>query len=103
MKRILTVMSASTASVVLSALVIFAAQECPVSSGEFEKLVQSNLKNQCLIVAKNCTTESDTVQQRLDALRVEIAKGNLVYSVDELKTLREQLGWIERESANQVI
>jgi len=103
MKRILTVVSAAAASVLLSALVIFGEQSCPVSSGQFEKLVQSNVKNQCLIVARNCIDEFSTVQQRIDELRVEIAKGSTVYTADELRAFQEQLGWIEKESGNQII
>lgn len=103
MKRRITVITTIAASLLLSALTILAAENCPIPSGEFDKLVQSNFKNQCLIVAKNCSSETATVQQRLDELRVEIAKGRTVYNADELRMMREQLGWIERDSGNQII
>lgn len=103
MKKIAAMISAVTVSLLLSAVSILGAEQCPVSSGEFHKLVQSNFKNQCLIVAKNCATASDSVQQRVNELRVEIAKGQAVYTPNELKALKEQLEWIDSSSGNQFI
>ena len=103
MKRIGNILVVSAASVLFSAVPILAAPRCPVSSGEFDQLIRSNMKDQCLIVAKNCADESDTVQQRVNQLRVEIAKGSYVYSANELRTLKEQLNWIETESGNRFI
>lgn len=103
MKRIATLISVMSASMLLSAITILAAESCPVSFGEYEKLVQSNFKNQCLIVAKNCATDADTVQQRVNDLRKEIAKGLDVYAPNELRGLKEQLKWIEYDSDNQFI
>lgn len=103
MKKIAAVMFSLTTIVLFSAGTIRGADQCPVSSGEFDKLVQSNFKNQCLIVAKNCTNESNTVQQRVDQLRQEIAKGQDVYTPSELRTLKEQLEWIASSSGNQFI
>jgi len=103
MKKFAATTSILTLATLLSALPILAAASCPVSFGEYDKLIQSNMKDQCLIVAKNCATETDTVQQRVNALRIEIAKGNYVYSNDELKALREQLRWIQADSGNQII
>lgn len=87
----------------LSALPVLAAEVCPVSFGEYDKLVQSDFKNQCLIVARNCTVGTDSVQQRVNDLRVEIAKGRYVYSSGEIGILKEQLKWIEADSANRII
>ena len=93
----------SAATVLFAALPVLAAPSCPVSSNEFDKLVQSNIQNQCLLVAKNCAGESDTVQQRVNQLRMEIAKGGYVYSPNELRMLREQLQWIKADSGNRFI
>jgi len=103
MKNIVKIFSLMTTALLLSAIAILAAEQCSVSFGEYEKLVQSNVKNQCLVVAKNCATEANTVQQRVNELRVEIAKGSDVYTPDELMTLKKQLQWIESDSGNQFI
>lgn len=103
MKKLTTLISTLTISILLSAVTTIASDQCPVSFGEFDKLVQSNIKNQCLIVAKNCATDVNTVQQRVNELRVEIAKGLDVYSPNELRVLKEQLKWIDSDSSNQFI
>ena len=90
MKRIATVISVLTASILFSAIAILGAENYPMLFGSYGKGGQSNLKNQCLIVAKNCATESSTVQQRVNDLRKEIAKGYNVYTPTELNILKEQ-------------
>ena len=101
MKRRVMVRGVVVTSMLFSATAI--AATCPVSSSEFDKLVQSDMKDQCLIVAKNCGTETSSVQQRVNELRGEIAKGLDVYSPSELRALKEQLKWIETDSGNQFI
>jgi hypothetical protein len=103
MKRRAALISTVAIFMLLSASTILGAAQCPVSNREYDKLVQSNFKNQCLIVAKNCATESNTVQQRVNELRVEIAKGLDVYTPNELRALKEQLKWINSSSSNQFI
>jgi hypothetical protein len=103
MKRMGRSIVVSAAAVLFAAVPLLAAPSCPVSSGEFDRLVQSNMKDQCLIVARNCADESATVQQRVNQLRVEIAKGSYVYTPNELRALKEQLQWIETDSGNGFI
>jgi len=103
MKKIGSMIVLSTVSVLLSALPLLADPTCPVSSREIDQLIKSNFKDQCLIVAKNCAGEPSSVQQRVNELRREIAKGRYVYSADELRMLKEQLNWIETESGNRII
>jgi len=55
-------------------------------------------KDQCLIVAKNCSDQSDAVMKRVERLNKEIDKGASVYTPDELKMLQDQLNWIYYES-----
>lgn len=102
MNKIIASMSVAVSSMLISAAMSTAA-ECPVSSSEFDTLVKSNMKDQCLIVAKNCGTETSSVQQRVNELRNEIAKGTDVYTPGELRVLNEQLKWIESDSGNGVI
>lgn len=103
MKKIATLISTLAIFLLFSVITILAADQCPVSFGEYNKLVQSNFKNQCLIVAKNCATKSTSVQQRVNDLRIEIAKGRDVYTPNELRALKEQLNWIDSNSSNQFI
>jgi hypothetical protein len=99
MKRLVTIISVVTASMLFSAMAILA-DEYSGSIGSYGEGVQSNQKNECLLVAKNCATDSSTVQQRAMDLRKEIAKGLDVYTPAELKKLKEQLNWIEFDSGN---
>ena len=103
MKRIATVISVVTVSMLFSAIVTLGVENYPVPFGSYGKGVHSNQKNECLLVAKNCATESSAVQQRVDDLRNEIAKGYKVYTPTELNILREQLKWIEFDSKNAII
>jgi len=103
MKKLGSVIFFSVVTFLFSAYPIIADSNCPVSSSEFDKLIQSNMKDQCLVVAKNCASEASSVQQRVNDLRREIAKGRYVYSADELRALENQLNWIVTESGNQII
>jgi hypothetical protein len=63
--------------------------------------MQEGQKDECLLVAMNCLNDRiDTVRQRVDRLKKEIAKGADVYSDQELKALNEQLRWIYNDSDN---
>jgi hypothetical protein len=103
MKRSATIISVVTASMLFPAMALLGADNNPAPFGSYGKGVQSNQKNECLLVAKNCASESSTVRQRLLDLRKEIAKGNKVYTPAELKILNEQLKWIEYDSNNTEI
>ncbi|HEY4745784.1 MAG TPA: hypothetical protein VIH45_14055 [Desulfuromonadaceae bacterium] len=48
-------------------------------------------KDECLLVAMNCVNNVDSVQQRIDRLQKEIAKGTDVYTRDELRILNDKL------------
>ena len=49
-------------------------------------------KNQCLLAAKNCASEVDSIQQRIRRLSAEInEKGASTYTLDELKVLDRKL------------
>jgi hypothetical protein len=51
-------------------------------------------KNECLLVAKNCT--DDSIQERIDKLATEINRGTDVYSTDELKKMQGTLDSYDR-------
>ena len=103
MKRIATVISVLMASMLFSAIAIVGADNYPVPFGSYGRSVQSNHKNECLLVAKNCATESSTVRQRVIDLKNEIDKGYKVYTPTELNILKEQLKWIKFDSMDAII
>lgn len=72
----------------------------PDSYGQFKAYELSGHKDQCLIVAKNCTGGTDTTMKRAERLNREIDKGSAVYTQEELKRLREELNWINNESGD---
>ncbi len=98
MKRIITLISVTVTSVLFSVMTIIAADKSSPSFEKYESLLSSHTKNECLLVAKNCATDTSTVQQRVNDLRNEIAKGLKVYTPTELNILKEQLKWIESNS-----
>jgi len=48
-------------------------------------------KDECLLVSLNCANQVDTIQQKIDRIQAEIARGTVVYSTDELKKLNIKL------------
>ena len=103
MKRIAMIISVMAASMLFSAITILAADKYPGTFGKYEGLQSYYMKNQCLLVAKNCVTDTSTVLQRVNDLRKEIAKGLAVYTPNELKILKEQLKWIVSDSSSEVM
>jgi len=103
MKRTVALISVMAASMLFSATTILAADNYPLPFGKYESRQSYYMKNQCLLVAKNCATDTSTVMQRVNDLRKEIAKGLAVYTPDELRTLKEQLKWIVSDSRNDVM
>lgn len=49
------------------------------------------LKNDCLLYGKNCPATADSLPERISRLEKEIAKGERVYTPDELKKLNLKL------------
>ena len=88
MRRISIVLSMLLASVLFSAVPLLAAGEMMEQGGQPEQSMQ---KDECLLVARNCGDEVDSIQQRIDKLNAEIAKGAAVYTPEELQTLKNKL------------
>ena len=57
---------------------------------------QQGEKNECLLVAINCGNQVDSIQQRIDRIRGEIARGPDVYTNDELRRLSRELEEAEK-------
>ena len=97
MKRTTVILSALVASMMIYAGPVLSEEGTTGMSGEYEQLRQ---KDECLLVAMNCANEKDSVIQRVNRLRMEIAKGTDVYTPAELKILSDQLDWIYADSEN---
>lgn len=52
---------------------------------------QAEEKNDCLVYGKNCPNAMDSLPERIAKLKTEIAKGEKVYTPEELKLLERRL------------
>ena len=69
--------------------------------GAVDKMIdqgQQVNKNECLLVAKDCGNQVDTIQERIDRIKGEISRGTDVYTNDELRRLNREL-----EEANKTL
>jgi uncharacterized protein YlxW (UPF0749 family) len=48
-------------------------------------------KDQCILAAKGCAGEVDSIQKKMKRLQAEIKKGGKVYTPDEMKNLEQKL------------
>ena len=52
---------------------------------------QTKQKDECLLVAKRCGISVMSIQDKIEKLREEIAKGRAVYTPEELENLQQKL------------
>ena len=52
---------------------------------------QQGAKDQCLLVASNCSGRVDSINERIDRIQGELNKGTSVYTNDELRKLQNSL------------
>jgi hypothetical protein len=99
MTRTSGMISVLAAAMLFSAAPVRGDEYTGTDTGQQSQTMQQVQKDECLLMAMNCpdSFKADTVQQRVDRLNKEIAKGTDVYSVLELKTLNEQLKWLNAE------
>lgn len=83
---VMIVVLISTASLVLA--------EEKVLSEQPEQ--QTQQKDECLLVAKNCGTSVVSIQDKIERLKEEIAKGRAVYTTEELNNLKQKLDDVNR-------
>lgn len=95
------VLLALLVAALLSSPIAYSAEKAtglPEEYGQFKSYELNGQKDQCLIVAKNCSGGIDDVLRRVERLNNEIGKGTAVYTPEELKNFQEQLNWIYYES-----
>lgn len=83
----------------LAAALMIMAVPALADEGAIDKMVdhgQPAVKNECLLVAKNC--QVDSIQERIERINGEIARGANVYTKDEMRRLERQL-----EEANKLL
>lgn len=85
MKSLAIVIATFAASLMLTALPAFSAEEITEQPG------QAQQKDECLLLAKNCPTEVYSIQDRINALQREIGRGTAVYTQEELNILNQKL------------
>jgi hypothetical protein len=86
MKALIYRVSLVAASVMLLSIPAQSEEGTVYGSGD---MGMSATKNECLLVAKNCV--SDSIQVRIEKITTEIKRGTSVYTPEELKSLNRQL------------
>jgi hypothetical protein len=94
MKRLLLVVTAVAASLLLNAAAVLAIGNL---EGMYEEPGWTSDKDECPLVAKNCFDEVLPVNQRIDRLSAEINKGTAVYTSEELGVLQNKLDTAYKE------
>jgi len=88
MKGLTLKIAVMVAATLIAALPVLAAEGI---GSERSDLNQQGQKDECLLVAKNCGDNVDSIQQRIDRISHEIGKGTAVYTDSELRRLDSQL------------
>ena len=100
MKQLLLVLAIVASSILYSTAVLSVEKTTglPNDYSQFKTYELKGQKDECLIVAKNCIGGNENVMKRVERLNREIEKGSAVYTPEELKSLQDQLKWINSES-----
>lgn len=53
-------------------------------------------KDECILVSTNCKNAVDDIQTKMAKISKEIAKGDAVYTPDELKKLEQKLAEVKK-------
>jgi hypothetical protein len=80
--------------VLLTAALMIMAMPVLAAEGSMDRLPDQGQqvdKNECLLASVNCPNQVDTLQQRIDRIRGEIARGTDLYTNDELRRLNREL------------
>jgi archaellum component FlaC len=88
MKRIIRRVSLLAAALMIISVPVLAEEGAMTPNME---PADQNVKNECLLVARNCSDQTDSINERIDRIQNEIKKGTSVYTNDELNRLRDKL------------
>ena len=53
-------------------------------------------KDECLLLARQCGLSAQSIQDKIERLQEEIAKGTAVYTPEELRRLKQKLDEVSR-------
>jgi hypothetical protein len=88
MKKILYLLILLAINAVLYAAPIRAEDD---GANDFGLKEQKGYKDECLLIAVNCSNDFVSIEKKVEKLQKEILKGRAVYTDDELRILKEQL------------
>jgi len=57
---------------------------------------QKQQKDECLLMVRRCGNSAISIQDRIERLKDEIAKGRAVYTLEELNNLQQKLDEVSR-------
>ena len=84
-----TIITLLAASMVAATVPVFAMEH---QHGDSHMVMDEQCAKECEMLMKNCALEVDSIQQRLNKIKVEInEKGANAYTLEELKTLNNKL------------
>ena len=77
-------------------LVILFLMACMVGNvlpllSEDDETAQKKEKHECLLISKECGLSAQSIQDKIERLNEEIAKGTTVYTQEELRVLKQKL------------
>ena len=67
-------------------------------SAEEDDTARKKEKDECLLITRECGFSAQSIQDKIERLKEEIAKGTTVYTPEELRTLKTKL-----EEVNKIL
>jgi len=92
MTRISLLITTTFISLACNSVPVFSEDASPAELPE----QQVQQKDECLLVARNCGNSAVSIQDKIERLKEEIAKGRAVYTVEELNNLKQKLDEVSR-------
>ena len=90
MKAVTRTLIAVAAALMIAAVPVSAVED---EIGQQEQVID---RDECLLVAINCPSATDSIQERIQRIQDEINRGTDVYSNDELRILNNKLDEAKR-------
>ena len=87
MKRV----TAGTVTLILSLLPAVVPVLAVEAGSPDVSIQQTQKKDECMLVARNCGSSAISIQDKIERLKEEIAKGRAVYTPEELNNLKRKL------------
>lgn len=82
--------------IVITCLMLQPARGLTVDQDEFDTPGKASEKDLCLLYLVQCNLQVQSLQDKITRLQEEIAKGTKVYTVEELRLLKEKLEEVNR-------